>query len=244
MEIVLIATGIVALAGLAMLTMRRRSVRGRRSRAARQWRGSSSAAAVRARRERPVAAAAGVAAGSVAYMSIGGSGGGTAVQDPPRTQTEEPDLDGWDDDLEWTDDLDASPQFERTEAAAAVEPPPVYEPPVPEPAPPAAAPPEAPPAPEAEPAGAHLVSLPPAVPEPVHESDDGDWEDDLYARPDGHPAPIPSARGAAAFGAATATPPGRAAVEARSAARSCSPRSTPASASRSWCSSPRCWPRA
>ncbi len=42
---------------------------------------------------------------------------------------------------------------------------------------------------------------------------DDDWDDDLhpapYARPDGDPRPFPQARGAAAFGAATAAPPAR-----------------------------------
>src|SRR5215213_8113821 len=101
MEIVLIVLGIVALAGLVSTTLRMRSSRRnvRRSGAA-QWRGSAGAAA-RSGRGRFAAAAAPVATAS---------SGGTAVQDPPRTRVDE---DAWDDDLEWTDDLQAAPAIGR-----------------------------------------------------------------------------------------------------------------------------------
>src|SRR4051812_49964468 len=97
MEIVII-TGVIALAGLVLLTLRVRAPRGgvRRS-AARQW-GASSASARRRRDARPAAAASGGAGGAVAFTTLGG---GVAVQDPPRTR--EAGLDAWDDDLEWTD---------------------------------------------------------------------------------------------------------------------------------------------
>src|SRR6185436_13843888 len=108
MEIVII-TGVIALAGLILLSLRLRASRGsnRKVRASRQWNGS--AGSRRARAARPSAAAAGGAGGAVAYATMhGGGGGGVAVQDPPRTQ--EADLDdAWDDDLEWSDDLDAAP---------------------------------------------------------------------------------------------------------------------------------------
>src|SRR5918911_580119 len=81
MEIVVI-TGVLAVAALMLLTLRMRALRGsaRKARSARQWSGSA-----------------------VAYVSAGGSG--VAVQDPPRTG--EADLDDWDDDLGWSDDLNA-----------------------------------------------------------------------------------------------------------------------------------------
>src|SRR5215217_5923057 len=219
MEIVLIVTGVLALALLAAMSLRRRSSRGgrRRTRDARQWRGSATAA----QRSRLAVAAAGGGA-STAYLSAGGAPGGVAVQDPPRTG--EADLDAWDDDLEWTDDLDAAP-----------EPPPVngsVPAPVEEPAPTGNAwgaaetqtwngdeldddPVHEAPAPAAEPA--------PDASAPVDESSgeafrwpnssEPAWDDDLHAddpapiaRADGDGQPIPSARGAAAFGAATATP--------------------------------------
>ncbi len=227
MEIVLIVTGVLALALLATLTLRRRASRGgkRRSRNARQWRGSAGAAQ-RTARSRPAVAAAAGAAGGSAYMSVGGGSGGVAVQDPPRTG--EADLDAWDDDLEWTDDLDAAPEPPAANGSAPVSdvPAPVqdfsptgsvwgaggapatYEEPAddldddlePEPvaaAEPATAEPEAP---------AEQAFNWPAQAEPA-------WDDDLHedntvggAVPDGQGEPIPSARGAAAFGAATATP--------------------------------------
>ena len=108
MEIVII-TGVIALAGLVLLSLRLRAARGgsRKARASRQWNGS--AGSRRARAARPAAAAAGGAGGAVAYATMhGGGGGGVAVQDPPRTQEAHLD-DAWDDDLEWSDDLDAAP---------------------------------------------------------------------------------------------------------------------------------------
>src|SRR4051794_9151045 len=111
MEIVLTVLGVVVVAGLAAMTLRLRASRGtvRRSGAA-QWRGSAGSAR-RTSHARPAAAAAGGAGGATAFVSMrgDGSGGGIAVQDPPRTGVDE---DAWDDDLEWTDDLGGSPASE------------------------------------------------------------------------------------------------------------------------------------
>src|SRR5215207_4781899 len=113
MEIVVI-TGVIALAGLVLLSLRMRASRGsvRKAGGARQW-GGSAASTRRSRAARPAAAAAG-GGGAVAFTSMGGGGGGVAVQDPPHTR--EADLDAWDDDLEWSDDLDAAPT-QRTSSA-------------------------------------------------------------------------------------------------------------------------------
>src|SRR5215210_3672631 len=103
MEIVVI-TGVLAVAALALMTLRMRASRGsaRKVRGTRQWNGRAGSRRVRAGRNAVVPAAAG-AGGAVAYSSIGG---GVAVQDPPRTG--EADLDDdWDDDLGWSDDLEA-----------------------------------------------------------------------------------------------------------------------------------------
>ncbi len=202
MEIVII-TGVVALVGVVLLTLRMRATRSRgtvqRSRSARQWSGSAGSAR-RAGRAQPAAAAAGGAGGAVAFHP---AGGGVAVQDPPRTG--EADLDAWDDDLEWTDDLDAAPD----EAAPTfVRPAAVEAPPAPEPEPaPELEPARRPEALEPEPRPApHTLPAAPPAEEPA-------WDDDLSvaplrpALPDGAGQPIPSARGAAAFGAAQAKPP-------------------------------------
>src|SRR6186997_40231 len=103
MEIVVI-TGVLALAALALFTLRLRTSRGdsRKAHSARQWSGSAGSRRVRASRTAAMPATA--AGGGVAYASMGG--GGVAVQDPPRTA--ESDLDDWDDDLGWSVDLDAS----------------------------------------------------------------------------------------------------------------------------------------
>src|SRR5215217_2163807 len=93
---ILIITGVIALAGLSLLALRvlagRRSLR--TAGGARQW-GGSAGASRRAHGARSAAAAA-------------GGGGGAAVQEPPRSR--EGALDAWDDDLEWTDGLDAAPE--------------------------------------------------------------------------------------------------------------------------------------
>src|SRR4051794_16420064 len=102
MEIVVI-TGVLAVAALTLLTLRVRARRGgsRKARSARQWNGSAGS---RVRASRTAAMPAAAAGGAVAYASTGG--GGVAVQDPPRAA--ESDLDDWDDDIGWSDALDAS----------------------------------------------------------------------------------------------------------------------------------------
>src|SRR5688572_6882610 len=104
MEIVVV-TGVLAVAALTLLTLRARRSRGsvRTARSARQW--SGSAGSRRARAARPAAVAAAASSGAVAYTSMSAGGTGVAVQDPP--QARESDLDDWDDDLGWGDDLDA-----------------------------------------------------------------------------------------------------------------------------------------
>ena len=228
MEIVLIVTGVLALALLATMTLRRRSSRGgkRRSRNAQQWRGSAGAAR-RTARSRPAVAAAAGAAGGSAYMSVGGGSGGVAVQDPPRTG--EADLDAWDDDLEWTDDLDAAPEppaangsapvaddpapapaqdFSPTGSVWGAGAPATYEEPAdeldddPEPEPVAAAEPAVGRARGARRGGLQLAG--PVRARVGRRPSRGRVRRRRAARRPGEP--IPSARGAAAFGAATATP--------------------------------------
>src|SRR5215217_5403927 len=190
MEIVIV-TGVVALAGLVLLSLRVRAARGVRK-----------ARSQRARGARPAAAAAG-AGSAVAFSSLGGGGGGVAVQDPPRTR--EADLDDWDDDLGWGDDLEgpAPAPVASEEPSGEIA---VHEPPAPAaesaPAAPGPVPPAAP------------YSLGAATPPARVADDEPDWDDDLLsgalarrALPDGAGRPIPSARGAAAFGASQATPP-------------------------------------
>jgi 2-oxoglutarate dehydrogenase E2 component (dihydrolipoamide succinyltransferase) len=189
MEIVIV-TGVIALAGLVLLTLRMRAARGgvRPSRGARQW--SGSAGARRAHAGRPATAAA--AAGAVAYRSAGG--GGVAVEDPPRTREDE--LDEWDDDLGWIDDREAPAAAEVLDDEPAARP--------------AAPAPVADPEPEPVPEPAAPLSL--AAAPATEPADEPAWDDDLagepvrHARPDGG-RPLPAARGAAAFGASQATPP-------------------------------------
>src|SRR5215208_2823923 len=120
MEIVIV-TGVLALAGLVLLTLRVRAARGsvRKVSRSRQWSGSSGSRGGRA--ARPAAPAAAGAGGAVAVTSVGGRGG-VAVQEPPRTR--EADLDEWDDDLGWGDDLDepapASVAFDEPSGEVAV----------------------------------------------------------------------------------------------------------------------------
>src|SRR5215211_9017194 len=114
MEIVIV-TGVLVLAGLVLLALRIRAPRGsvRTARSARQWSGSAGT-----RAGRPAAAAA-ASTGAVAFTPAGG-GGAVAVQDQPRTR--EADLDEWDDDLGWGDEVDEPAPVARPTAHRAAAP--------------------------------------------------------------------------------------------------------------------------
>src|SRR5688572_26311231 len=193
MEIVVV-TGVLAMAALTLFTLRARRSRGSVS-SARQWNGSAGSRRARSARSTAVAAAApGVA---VAYTSMT-AGGGVAVQEAGGVRVREADLDDWDDDIGWSDDLgDTHPEPAAPVAAEAATAP------LPE-----APAPVAEPDPEPAPVAPYSLHAAPAAP-----AEEPAWDDDLADEParaplpDGAGTPHPTARGAAAFGASQATPP-------------------------------------
>ncbi len=195
MEIVVV-TGVLAMAALTLLSLRARRSRGSVRSSARQWNGS--AGARRARSARSTAVAAAAPGGAVAYTSMAAVGGGVAVQGARAGGIREADLDDWDDDIGWSDDLgDTHPEPAAPVAAEAATAP------LPE-----APAPVAEPDPEPAPVAPYSLHAAPAAP-----AEEPAWDDDLADEParaplpDGAGTPHPTARGAAAFGASQATPP-------------------------------------